>query len=320
MLNNPGFSLPILAIERRSEMRRGEWPLVIFTLMMQMAVGLFILLVSFRFLTPESMNTELLDDLNFTSFVIIDALLIIGVLAASYHIDHPINARLAIANLKKSWLSREMLLGVSFGCIIAILSGMSWLEVHPSSISTFLLITGSVVGIALLYAIPRIYMLRTVPTWNSIIVPLSFFSTSLLLGSILFGNIFSFIFPYHHNASDLSQEIEGFLLWIEFGALGLMFIQVLFSYMMLKGFHSQTHLMDVSGESAWINNRLIFMLRMGFGIIGIALYINFMDQLIGSFHSQGSWGYLLLVSFLLIFLSELSGRILFYTSYKKVGF
>jgi anaerobic dimethyl sulfoxide reductase subunit C (anchor subunit) len=300
-------------------MRRAEWPLVIFTLMMQMAVGLFLLLVAFQFASPESMNTNLTDDLIFTSFVLIDAILIVGVLAASYHLDHPTNARLAMANLKKSWLSREMFLGLSFGFIMAILSGLAWLDGRFAFLSNLLLIIGSAVGIALLYAIPRIYMLRTVPTWNSIIVPLSFFSTSLLLGSILFGVLFSFLLPSLYNASDLSQAIQGFLLWIEFGALGLTFVQVLFNYMMLKGFHSQTRLMDTRAESTWIKYRLIFMLRLGFGIIGIALYISFMDQLIGIFHSQGSWGFLLLVSFLLIFLSELSGRILFYISYKSAG-
>ena len=300
-------------------MRKAEWPLVIFTLLMQMSLGLFILLVAFWFLAPESMNTYFLDDLSSTAFLIIDALLIIGVLIASSHLDHPINARLAMSNLKKSWLSREMLLGLSFGCIMAILSGLRWLDVRSAFISNLLLITGSALGVALLYAIPRIYMLRTVPTWNSIIVPLSFFSTSLLFGSILLAIIISFLLPSLHSANDLSQEIKGLLLWIEFGSLGLMFVQVLFSYAMLKGFHSQIHPMDISMESTWIKYRLIFMLRLGLGMIGIALYVNFMDQLINNSHSEGSWGYLLFVSFLLIFLSEISGRILFFTSYRSVG-
>jgi anaerobic dimethyl sulfoxide reductase subunit C (anchor subunit) len=300
-------------------MRKGEWPLVIFTLLVQMAIGLFLLLSIFRSFMPASTVTNIFDNLFPIGYWIILLLLIIGVFAGTFHLGRPINARLAMANMKKSWLSREMFLGLFFGLFTLALSLISWLEIHSTLMWNLLLIMGSIVAIALLYAISRIYMLRTVPTWNTIVIPLSLCSSAFLLGSILFCTIITFLLPSLHLTSDLSQEIEGLLHWIEFGSLGLMFIQVLLSYMMLKGFQSQIHLIDAGIKSTWVKYRLIFMLRLGLGSIGIALYINFMDQFMGSFHSESSLGYLLFVSFLLIFLSEVSGRILFYTSYKRFG-
>jgi anaerobic dimethyl sulfoxide reductase subunit C (anchor subunit) len=300
-------------------MRGKEWSLVIFTLLVPMAVGLFLMHTTFHFLTNESTTSYVTNDLSSVTFLIVDLLLIMGVVAATFHLGQPINARLAMSNLKKSWLSREMLLGLSFGLVMLLLSLLSWLEIDSPIVSTLLLIIGSVVGIVLLYAISRIYMLRTVPTWNTLVIPLSLLSSTFLLGSILFGDIIAFLLPSLHSASDLSQEIEGLLPWIEYSPLGLMFVQVLLSYILLKGSQTQIHPMDSSSGGLWLKQRLIFMLRLGLGLIGIALNTNFMDQFIGNFHSEGPWAYLLFTSFLLVLLSETFGRILFYASYKSAG-
>jgi DMSO reductase anchor subunit len=250
---------------------------------------------------------------------VIDLLLVLGVLAAFFHLGRPIKARHTMANLKKSWLSREMLLGISFGLTLFALTVFQWLNADFSMLQNVLLLLGIIFGIGLLYGMSRIYMLRTVPTWNNLAIPLSFFSSTFLLGSILIGLVIAFLNSSHPVVSDLSQGMEKPLLWIEIGSLGLTFVQVLLSYVMLKGFHAQIHPMDNSFGISWIKYRLTFMLRLGLGLIGIALYINFMDQIIGNFQSEGPWEYLLLASFFLVLLSECLGRILFYASYKSAG-
>jgi anaerobic dimethyl sulfoxide reductase subunit C (anchor subunit) len=299
-------------------MRRSEGPLVIFTLLVQMGVGLFILLALFLLIELEKIRVNPLDDFTSINFLIIDSLLVIAVLAGTFHLGRPFKSRLAMGNLQKSWLSREMLSGFSFGLIMLILSVLSCLRASLPILSILLLILGIGTGITLLYAIARIYMLRTVPTWNSIVVPLSFFSASLLLGSILFSLVVAALPASPLMVSGL-PAMEKFLRWISSGALGLMFIQILLSYLMLKGFQAHIHPLNNGYRISWTKYRLLFMLRLGLGLIGIALYINFMDLFINQFPIGGPWGYLLFTSFLLVFLSETSGRVLFYACYKSEG-
>jgi anaerobic dimethyl sulfoxide reductase subunit C (anchor subunit) len=300
-------------------MRKGEWPLVIFTLLVQMAVGLFILLTTFRSVMPASTATYNFDNLHSTVYWIITLLLIIGVFAGAFHLNRPTNARLAMANWKESWLSREVILGLIFGSIVLTLSLGSRMEIRSAFVRNLLPIIGSIVAIALLYAISRIYMLRTVLTWDNIAVPLSFFTTSLLLGSILFSILMAIQGPSLVTSDPQTTTVSKLLEGISTGSLVLIFIQILLSYVMFRGFRAHVRLMDHSLETLWAKYRLFFMSRLGLGLIGIALYVNSMDQFISHIHSEGPWAILLFGPFLLIFLSEASGRILFYASYKSVG-
>lgn len=300
-------------------MRTVEWPLVIFTVLVQMAVGLFLtFVVSLLFISGNAAEV-LLDDLSLINLLVIVLLLIIGALAGTFHLGRPTNAHLAMTNLKKSWLSREMLLGLSFGLIALTLGMLCWLEIPAPIVRKLLLISGSIAAIALLYAISRIYMLCTVPTWNSILIPASFFSTSFLLGSVLFGITMAIHSPSLFTSDSLSTEAGKILVGISTGSLVLMFVQILFSYATLKGIPSQMHSMMSGFGVSRVKYRLLFMLRLGFGLIGVALYASFMDQIIGGIRIDTTWIYLLFVPLIMIFLSEISGRILFYASYKSAG-
>jgi anaerobic dimethyl sulfoxide reductase subunit C (anchor subunit) len=300
-------------------MRKGEWPLVIFTLLVQMAIGLFFLLTAFRSFIPMSTATNSFDNFYSAGYWIIILLLITGVIAGTFHLGRPKNARLAMANLKKSWLSREMFLGLSFGLFTLTLGLVSWLEIRSPLVWNLLLIGGSIVAIALLYAISRIYMLRTVPTWNSITVTLSFFATSLLLGSILFSIFVAIQGPTLLTTDQQSTVAGKFVDGISTGSLALMFVQIILGYVMFRGFRAQVRPADHSLGNLWAKYRLFFMFRLGFGLIGIALYVNILEQVISHFHSEGPWAALLFGPFFLVFLSEASGRVLFYASYKSAG-
>jgi anaerobic dimethyl sulfoxide reductase subunit C (anchor subunit) len=300
-------------------MRKAEWPLLIFTLLVQMAIGLFVLLTTFRFLIAASTDTISFEYFYSAGYSITLLLLILGVFAGTFHLGRPINALLAMANIKKSWLSREMFLGITFGLITLALSLVSWLEIRSFIVWNLLLITGTIMAIALLYAIARIYMLRTVPTWNRITVPLSFFSTSILLGSILFSILVAIQTPSLFTSVQQPTIVSKFMGGISTGSLALMFFQIILGYIIFREFRSQVRPTDHSLGNLWAKYQLFFMFRLGFGLIGIALYMNILEQVINQFHSEGPWATLLLGPFLLVFLSEASGRILFYASYKSAG-
>jgi len=141
-----------------------EWPLTVFTVCTQAAAGCSVLRAVLR---ADAATDPILP--------LALALLVAGALAAGLHLRRPGTARFALANLGSSWLSREVLLGLAFGTALVIQTALPRLEV--------LGIVTAVLGLVLVLSIARIYMLRTVPAWNTWATPAAFFATALLLGA-----------------------------------------------------------------------------------------------------------------------------------------
>jgi anaerobic dimethyl sulfoxide reductase subunit B len=144
--------------------RTSERSLVVFTILVQMAVGAVWLLSLLRAFNPATLG-------------VITITMLIGMLASFLHLGTPLNAWRAIRNVRSSWLSREVVCAALFA---ASLIGLT--------------ITGGegawlvdMIGFALIVSMARVYQLRTVPAWNHWTTLVSFFSTTLLLGSVLCG-------------------------------------------------------------------------------------------------------------------------------------
>ncbi len=168
-----------------------ERSLVAFTLLGQAAVGMFwsLALVSRR--APGGAAWVRGPTL------VVGALLMAAGLAAFFHLGTPRNAWRALSNVSSSWLSREVALTGLFGAGWVVVTFMRDVLPAPSPGSaagtgaagmapaTADLITAltALVGAALIYAMARVYRLRTVPAWDTRITPLSFYLTTLSLGA-----------------------------------------------------------------------------------------------------------------------------------------
>ena len=159
-----------------------EWPLVFFTLLTQMAVGMFTIAGFVAVILPSpNLFTE---GLLANSVLVITLLaLTLGVLAATLHLNQPLKARFSLSNLRGSWLSREAFLGGFFGLLIFILLLLRRLENDFRVFEITITLSGIVCGLGLVYSISRLYMLRTVPAWNHLGTPVTFFTSSFLLGT-----------------------------------------------------------------------------------------------------------------------------------------
>ena len=141
-----------------------EDSLVAFTLLAQLAVGA----TWFRSMSGPYDSRAL---------VIITTIMFVALLASFVHLGQPRHAWRAIANLRTSWLSREVLSAALFaGALVAALtaggSGM-WLA--------------NAMGLALIISMAQVYRLRTVPAWDDRATTASFFATTLMLGVMLHG-------------------------------------------------------------------------------------------------------------------------------------
>jgi anaerobic dimethyl sulfoxide reductase subunit B (iron-sulfur subunit) len=137
----------------------GEIPLVAFTLLGQMAAGMAVLsFFSGPLITPL--------------LITLGGLIGLAGLAALLHLGTPSHAWRAVLHLKKSSLSREILVFVLFGgswFLSLALPGMGKLPLTAC-------------GIALVYSMAQVYRLRSIPAWNTNRTLLAFTISALLLG------------------------------------------------------------------------------------------------------------------------------------------
>jgi len=151
-------------------------------------------------------------DLFHLKFEILAALFVVlaGLAGAVVHLGKPGASFHAIRNFKRSWLSREIFTVTLFAGILAIMAVLT--HVRPGALNGWVMLMASLAGGAVLYAMTRLYRLRTVPSWNHAGTPLNFLGSALLLGGLLFTlvlNIVTVIPSIDHNAlgADVSRNI-----------------------------------------------------------------------------------------------------------------
>ncbi len=166
-----------------------ERPLVLFTVLAQMAVGAFITLGLYEFWAGVG-----------SAFPILAVMMAMGgaLLLSLWHLGRPQRAYRALANWRTSWLSREILSAGAFFAGTALSGLLHWLypsrylELVGESFGPVFLPLHSPVffltalaGLALLVSMVGIYRLRAAPVWDHWRTPVSFFATCLLLGPLL---------------------------------------------------------------------------------------------------------------------------------------
>jgi len=156
-----------------------HWSLVIFTLMVQSAVGsVWCLQTAFFW------NGGRVDPLQLKFQILVAlGLVLTGLAAAMAHLGRPGGSLQAVRNLKSSWLSREIFSVNLFAGWLVFM--VVWAYIRPAALTGWLLLVGSLAGGAVLYAMARVYRLRTVPTWNHAGTPVAFAGSALLLGGLL---------------------------------------------------------------------------------------------------------------------------------------
>jgi Tat-targeted selenate reductase subunit YnfH len=155
-----------------------NWSLVCFTLFTQSAIGLVWVSVMGRWFGGGTRADFSIGPMSIT--LILTGL---GLYAALAHLAKPRLAPNALRNLTASWLSREVLLVQAFAGAVALLILISLLD--TSSGLVILEAAACLLGGAALFAMTRVYLLKTVPVWNSPATLLEFAGSAMLLGGAL---------------------------------------------------------------------------------------------------------------------------------------
>jgi len=157
-----------------------ERPLVLFTLLLQAAVGAAWVFTGLEWWLPAPPGA-----LSGPGWNGVAALALLGTLASFAHLGVPANAWRAASNWRTSWLSREILCaGVFTGAALAaaLAAPAGW-----PGVAVMARMAALATCPLLLHCMAKAYRLATVPAWDRPITPLAFFSTALLLGVLCGG-------------------------------------------------------------------------------------------------------------------------------------
>jgi anaerobic dimethyl sulfoxide reductase subunit C len=300
-----------------------ELPLVFFTIMAQMSVGCFVVLGAIHMFGGRKLGAERVDRLSDPAPYAIGPVMVVGLLVSIIHLGNPWNALNAINHLSTSWLSREIFLGCSFaalGAAFAISQKMKW---FTPLLRQLLAGLTAIVGLGLIFAMSMVYMLPTVPGWDSWATPVTFYTTAFLLGSLAVGAAFVAILALaRHGKIELDDELVG-LVRVSVRSVAVAAIALLgVEFVVLPTYALQ--LADKGGVASQAAHSLLYgggsvlIIRLLLVFVGAGL----LGLLVTSLARAGRervLTYAIGSAFALVLVSELLGRLLFYTSFARIG-
>ena len=290
--------------------RSSEWQLVFFTFLTQMAVGTFTFwgLPALWIPTPNPFSEG-----NYPAVLLALVLvfLALGTLSAGLHLGRLSHAIFAISNLKNSWLSREALLGSSFGLVVLTLLIRRCFGASFSVLDELFILAGIIFGLTLVYGISRLYMLRTVPAWNNLGTPAAFFVTTFLSGTVV---VITLLFLLVSLGVDANIELDISRLFVFSTLLILLFsaAQLCIFFFKVLYLQSQGGAAADSIRILWTNLRAILIWRFVLIFVGVGLLVFQLVIWLPSLFSLFAYGSILV--------SEILGRFLFYLFYQREGF
>ncbi|MDO6542758.1 dimethyl sulfoxide reductase anchor subunit family protein [Photobacterium sanguinicancri] len=158
-----------------------ELSLVLFTVLAQTAVGAYLIMTLANLVTNSRVDVKGRITRNMFFVWVVMGL---GFVASSTHLGSPMRAMNALNQVGTSWLSNEILTGSMFFAF----GGLYWLlevlDKGTEGARKGLKIAGMVAGVAFMYSMVNVYLIDTVPTWNTPFTGWSFLLTMVVAGAI----------------------------------------------------------------------------------------------------------------------------------------
>lgn len=159
----------------------GEWTVVLFTVLSQMAAGAFVTLWIL-----DQMTNKIEDETGAFAAKGIVLITAIGLAVSTGHLGHPLEAYRALSHLGTSWLSAEALLFGIF-LVLALVYCYQW---HRGLDRKLIGAAGAMVAAAAVVSSGMIYVLPARPAWNNFGPVLFFLLTAAALGPLLIAVLF----------------------------------------------------------------------------------------------------------------------------------
>ncbi|MUK62294.1 dimethylsulfoxide reductase [Aliivibrio fischeri] len=276
-----------------------EWPLILFTVLSQTTVGAFLVLGCVTLSGKLSQDEDVRLHRN---MFFIWVLMGLGLIASTMHLGSPLRAFNALNRVGSSWLSNEIFASSLFFAA----GGFYWLlkvvNKGSDALKKGLLLISMVIGIGFMYAMIKVYLINTVPTWNSIYTPIMFLLTMAISG-LAFAH--TLLVATNHKHAELNNALP------VFASIALA-ISLMATVGQLIGLSHISSAIIVASDII-PNMATLQVLRLGLLFVGLVLM--FSPRLMSSQPKLP----VILLSFVCILVSELINRGVFYGLHMSVG-
>ncbi|MFO7938734.1 MAG: DmsC/YnfH family molybdoenzyme membrane anchor subunit [Bacteroidales bacterium] len=283
-------------------MHSTEWSLVFFTTFSQLAAGIMVAVLLFVYAKKHKLHPRL----NQTALYIAAGLMFIALILSFLHLNNPMHSIYAMSNIGSSWLSREILFVSLFLFSLVVVSLLPYVKpLKPKHYRTMTLGT-ALIGCMMVYAMSMLYIIPTVPAWNSISTLIAFFATALLLGSVFVLGL-SLNFGQQVPQEQLWNKKNKVLFSCALIAIGI----ILINFFVLRPSVPEGNI----GFPPKPISSLVHLLRWGTLILGVSsLFYVFFKQ-----ERLKQYSYLYYLPFVFLLISELTARAAFYAAYYRIG-
>lgn len=276
-----------------------EWPLLIFTISVQTAIGGLFMLWIFQLRNKDKNQQEIFELLKIP-LIVIAGLSLIGLGGSFAHLGSPMNALNTIRNIGSSWMSREIVVtGAFIG--LAVLTTM-W-ALYRKKVSSWLLLGASIVGFIDVYCMAAIYTESLIDPWHSANTFLSFYGTTFILGSVV---AVALLIP-HLYKKGMEIEAKQFMkIALAFSVLGIG-LQLIGTALLSSTVTDISIIGGIGAADVLSSYQVMIVSRWIISIIGLALF-----GYLAATSYKKSFGALTLLTLVVFVMSEGMGRYVFY--------
>ncbi len=301
-----------------------EWALISFTILAQMSVGSFLVLGAIHLLAQRRAGMEAADRLADRALLAIGPVLVLGMIASLLHLGNPFVAYRAVTNVASSWLSREILFTVLFGVSGAAFALMQWRKIASFTVRNIVAWIAGLIGLGLVASMSQIYMLRTVPVWDTFATPVSFFVTTFLLGALAVGSALVATYAYlKRKDPDCAEEqcvlVRQSVRWIAVASIVLVGIEFVLVPLQVAYLASGPGVAATAADRLFSQYGVILALRLALVFLGAGILAAFLYQLATNTERDRLIGNLTYAAFVLVLVGEVLGRFLFYNNFGRLG-
>ena len=160
-----------------------EWALPVYTILMQVATGSLLSLWLIRWAAERRYGPALAERMVRIPLLAILVTVVVAIAGSHFHLSRPHLSLLAMSNFRHSWLSREVLFTIVFLLSVAGLSYLYWLGNGYRRLKTGIAWLGIGAGLASVYCMAMLYLLPAQTMWHSPLTVVSFLVSVLVLGT-----------------------------------------------------------------------------------------------------------------------------------------
>lgn len=301
-----------------------EWALPVYTILMQLTVGSLFVLWMIRSLANSKFSHQEIDRIIRNPIFVIAFTAVVAMGGSHFHLSKPFHSFLAVLNFKSSWLSREIVFTLLFFLTTMSLLYLTYFRTYHRRLITALGWLAIFFGVILIYCMARIYLLPTQVAWNSNMVILSFYTTSLVLGVMAIAclMVLDLKFAEIQKTDDVELRVEV----IRYSFRGLAFMTVLLIFTRILTLFVQMQELAQGDLIARTSLRLLvelyqplLFMRLIFIVFAAVYFSISVYRICQRQLPPQNLMMPVYLSCLLILVGEIIGRFLFYATHIRVG-